>query len=73
MKEYLEKCPKNAPYRSKTIQNELINICGQVIQKEIVDEIREGGGIFAVLADEAVDESNTKQLPLALRFVDMER
>ncbi|KAG7170066.1 52 kDa repressor of the inhibitor of the protein kinase-like [Homarus americanus] len=38
-----------------------------------MDSIKEGGDIFAVLADEAVDKSNNEQLPLVLRFVDSER
>ena len=68
--DYFNKCPSNARYRSKTIQNEIIDICGKYIQKNLTDEIRQTGGIFAVLADEATDISNQEQLPLVLRYVD---
>ena len=32
--------PKRATYRSKTTQNELINICGDVVSRMIITEIK---------------------------------
>ncbi|XP_068704634.1 52 kDa repressor of the inhibitor of the protein kinase-like [Montipora foliosa] len=64
--------PRNATYRSKTIQNEIIEVLGTYIQDKIVAEINEAGA-FSLLADEASDSSNKEQLPLVLRFVDKER
>ena len=45
---------KNASYLSKTTQNELIKLCGEVISEEIVSEIK-SAKFFSVLADEAMD------------------
>lgn len=64
--------PRNATYRSKTIQNEIIEVLGTYIQDKIVAEINEAGA-FSLLADEASDSSNKEQLPLVLRFVNKER
>ena len=64
--------PRNATYRSKTIQNEIIEVLDTYIQDKIVAEINEAGA-FSLLADEASDSSNKEQLPLVLRFVDQER
>ena len=64
--------PRNATYRSKTIQNEIIEVLGTYIQDKIVAEINEAGA-FSLLADEASDSSNKEQLPLVLRFADKER
>ena len=40
LKEHLETASRNATYRSKTIQNETIDCCGDVITEQIVEEIR---------------------------------
>ena len=48
-------------YISKTVQIELISICGNHIQEKILKEIREAG-IYSVIADEATDAANQKQL-----------
>jgi hypothetical protein len=36
-----ENCPSNQTYRSKIIQNEIINICGELITEKIVEEIKD--------------------------------
>ena len=64
-----ENCPSNQTYRSKTIQNEIINICGELITEKIVEEIKDAK-FFTVLADEATDCSNVEQMAIVLRFVD---
>eukprot|EP00112_Aurelia_sp_Birch-Aquarium-sp1_P020814 Seg5447.2 transcript_id=Seg5447.2/GoldUCD/mRNA.D3Y31 product="52 kDa repressor of the inhibitor of the protein kinase" protein_id=Seg5447.2/GoldUCD/D3Y31 len=69
LKQHFETAPRNANYRSKTIQNEMIHCCGAYISNSLVQEIREAK-IFAVLADEASDVSNRKQIALIIRFVD---
>lgn len=68
--EHLSNAPKNATYISKTIQNELINIIGETIQKRLVQEIIESGGYFALMADEVRDSANKEQLAVTLRFTD---
>ena len=69
LSDHFKKCKRNASYRSKTIQNEIISICGSHIQEILINEI-EKSGFFSILADEAIDQSNKKQMPVVLRFVD---
>ena len=64
-----ENCPSNQTYRSKTIQNEIINICGELITEKIVEEIKDAK-FFAILADEVTDCSNVEQMAIVLRFMD---
>ena len=40
LKEYLETAQHNAVYTSKTIQNELIVICGELLRNKILTEVR---------------------------------
>ncbi|XP_065662527.1 52 kDa repressor of the inhibitor of the protein kinase-like [Hydra vulgaris] len=60
--------PKNAAYRSKTTQNELINICNDIIVSKLKCEVKKAK-FFSILADEVSDVSNMEQMPLVLRFV----
>ena len=59
---------RNARYVSKTVQNELINICGDMIRQAIVAEIQ-SAGIYSIMADEATDSSNKEQLYMTIRYV----
>ena len=65
LKRHILKAPKNAKYMSKTIQNELICLCGE----EIVTGIKESR-VFSILADEVRDCSNTEQMSFVIRFAD---
>ena len=56
-------------YRSPTIQNELVECCGEVIQDTILKEVKEVP-FYSVLMDEACDCSNTEQAAIVLLFVD---
>ena len=69
LEHHLNLCAGNARYTSKTIQNELITICGDVIRDSILEEIREAR-FYAVIADEATDSSNSEQLAISVRYVD---
>ena len=69
LKQSIENAPKNCTYLSKTTQNQLINILGDVIRDEILGEIRKAT-YFSISADEAADCSNKEQLSLTIRFVD---
>ena len=53
---HLQNAPRSATYRSKTIQNELISICEDVILSRLTPEIKQAK-FFSVLADEAADVS----------------
>ena len=61
--------PRNATYHSKTIQNQIIDIIGDMIAECIIKEVK-NAQFFSILADEASDISNKEQLSLVLRFVD---
>ena len=69
LSDHFKKCKRNASYRSKTIRNEIISICGSHIQESLINEIKKSG-FFSILADEATDQSNKEQMPVVLRFVD---
>ena len=69
MKEHFAHAPRNATYRSKTIQNEIINIAADFIRNDIVKEIQQAK-TFSLLADEVSDTSVKKQLSSVIRFVD---
>ena len=60
---------KTATYRSKTTQNEIINICGEMIKEKITNEMK-SAKFYSILADEAADVSNLEQMAIVLRFVD---
>ena len=54
---FIEKAPKNARYSSKTIQNELIDVCGDYI-REHTCLTSNRGKFFSINADEVTDSSN---------------
>ena len=69
LKDHFKHMKKNATYRSKTIQNELIDACGEYIRDKILTEIR-AAKFFSFSCDEVADCSNEEQLAIVLRFVD---
>ena len=66
--EHFQTAKHNALYTSKTIQNEIIEVCGHVIRTTILDDIR-NAGIFSVMADETADIANKEQLAISIRYV----
>ena len=68
LEDHFKSATKNATYRSKTVQNEIIECCGEHIRKRLVDEIK-SAKFFSILADEAQDVSNKEQLALVLRYM----
>ena len=69
LRKYLESSPRIATYTSKTIQNQLINILGDDIRSNIINEVK-AAKFFSILCDEVTDVSCQEQLSLVLRFVD---
>lgn len=55
-------------YISPQIQNELIEICGYIIVKQIVANVNRSG-CFSMLADETTDISGIEQFSLCVRYV----
>ena len=70
-KQHFEMGKKNATYRSKTVQNKLIKICGNQVREKFVAEISNSNcPIYSVLGDEATDCASIEQMPIVLRYVD---
>ena len=68
LSEHLQTAASNAVYTSKTIQNEITAICGNLIRQEILDSIKEAP-FFLIIAAEATDIANKEQLSISIRFV----
>ncbi|XP_004209363.2 52 kDa repressor of the inhibitor of the protein kinase-like [Hydra vulgaris] len=68
LEHHLKSSGKNATYISKTVQNELIDICGQIITEKIIKEAKIAK-YFSVIADETTDVSHHEQLSVCIRFV----
>jgi hypothetical protein len=66
--EHLNNMDKNCTWLSPRIQNEIIDICGKVIQESIIKDIKEAK-IFGLMADEVADVANMEQMPLVLRYI----
>lgn len=63
LKEHFETCKGNAKYTSHRIQNEIINVCGLLLRKNIVLDLNSDQVLaFSLLADESADISGTEQL-----------
>ncbi|RVE42608.1 hypothetical protein evm_012749 [Chilo suppressalis] len=69
LKSHLEECRRNAVYTSPKIQNELINLCGEVIKENMISEVQKTMA-YAVLADETADVAGKAQLSIGVRFYD---
>ena len=69
LKSHMASAPKNAMYTSPLVQNQLIQIIGELIQERILKQIDTGGGLFAVLADETQDLSSVEQLSVCIRYL----
>ncbi|KAI4461445.1 52 kda repressor of the inhibitor of the protein kinase-like protein-related [Holotrichia oblita] len=69
LKSHSDNCQKNAVYTSPTIQNEIIQLCGEVIKEKIIEDCKRAKA-YAVMADETADISGKEQLSIGLRFYD---
>ena len=70
LRSHLEHGKKNALYISKTIQNQIIAVIGDIIREKVSSAIREDGAIFSIIADEVTESHSNKEiLSLCLRFV----
>ncbi|XP_065642785.1 52 kDa repressor of the inhibitor of the protein kinase-like [Hydra vulgaris] len=69
LENHLKNHKKNASYLSRTMQNEIIFCCGEIISDKIVSNIK-ADKFFSILSDEAIDVSNKPQMSLVLRYVD---
>ena len=65
--EHLSKCAKNATYRSKTTQNDIIDILGSMITEKVIARVNEAK-LFSVISDEVQDAASIEQLTFVLRY-----
>ncbi|CAF3312570.1 unnamed protein product [Rotaria sp. Silwood2] len=65
---HLSTAGKTATYISKTIQNELIEICGDLIREQILAEVKHAT-FFTVIGDETTDVNTIEQFTFCLRYV----
>ncbi|KAF2881210.1 hypothetical protein ILUMI_24963 [Ignelater luminosus] len=61
---------KNATYMSPDIQNEIIQICSEIVTEEIMKKINRAS-CFTLLADETMDVSGTEQFSICIRYIDL--
>ena len=60
--------PRNASYLSWRVQNQIVSLMGDAIQKQILSNISQCK-YFSIPADETTDVSQTEQLRLSVRFI----
>ena len=70
--DHLSNCPRNARYTSKTIQNELLQVTGDKIRSEILEEVKQAK-FYSIIADEVTDISNKEELSLVIRYLHEEQ
>lgn len=68
LEQHLKNTTGNASYTSKTVQNQLISLCGDFIRETILKQAREASAL-SVIADEATDVANLEQLSISIRYV----
>ncbi|KAL4091240.1 hypothetical protein QTP88_025962 [Uroleucon formosanum] len=66
---HLKNATSFASYTSPNVQNEIITICGNLIQENILKNIR-NAKYFSILVDETKDVSRLEQMSFCVRYVD---
>ena len=62
LKSFMDKCPCNAQYTSKVIQNEVIDIIGGIVRESITKNLTDTSPYFSIIADELTDPISNQQL-----------
>lgn len=62
---------KNAQYMIPDIQNEIIQICSDIIIRKIILKV-DNAQCFTLLGDETIDISGTEQMSVCLRYLDFD-
>ena len=68
LKTQVKNAPGNEQYRSKTVQNDAIQVFAEYIKEKTVSEVKESR-YFTILTDETSDISNKEQMSLVLRYI----
>ena len=69
LEEHLKNSASNALCTNKSVQNELIVICGDIIRNKILAKVRQAK-YFSIIADEATDVANDEQLSICICYVE---
>lgn len=70
LKYHLENAGETCTMISKTIQNEIIESIGEVVRKDILDDVK-NSKFYSILCDETTDISTKEQMSMCLRYVDL--
>ncbi|XP_049782496.1 zinc finger MYM-type protein 1-like [Schistocerca cancellata] len=70
LRKRFEGAPKNATYVSHRTQNDLIDVCAEVLRNDLINTIKNSES-FSVLADETMDIAGTEQLSLSACYFDL--
>ena len=65
---HLRSAPSNALYTSKTSQNQLLLIYGDMVKESVIQRVKESP-FWCVSADETTDRSSREQMTITLRYV----
>lgn len=68
LEEHLKNTSSKATYISKTVQNELIECCGQEVLSVIINRVYKAK-FYSIMFDETTDLSHTSQMSVVLRYV----
>lgn len=63
---------KNAQYTSPNIQNEIIQVCSDIIIRKIIQKVNNAPICFTLFGDETMDISGTEQMSVCLRYLDFD-
>lgn len=55
-------------YKSPAVQNELLDIMGSIVQRQLLTDIRKAKN-YSIMADDTSDVSNKEQMCLVIRYV----
>ena len=69
LKSHIETASHAARYTSVRTQNEIVEICGRLLQCDVVHAANNSAA-FSILADETADTSGKEQLSLAVRYME---
>ncbi len=69
IQERLSNGPRNAMYTSPMIQNTMLSIMAEIVQRKICDSVKKAS-FYSILADETKDVSRHEQLSIVVRYVD---
>lgn len=69
LKQHLMSCGKNSMYISWNIQNQIIDVCNEVISTKLVTKIN-NVKCFTILADKTSDISSIEQFALCVRYIE---